>query len=144
MDQRRLNLFNRALSEMTQGICEPAAYWQTVTHDLGLVESQAKDVICQFLTYCEDFLFLANNGLIEPPPEHTNGDPRVRSDQIAEIPISERGVIMLKYAIMRGMYVEMFITDETFVIDVINFVKGIELMDVPPEFIQHTVHQNAA
>ncbi|MAG11647.1 MAG: hypothetical protein CMI52_02465 [Parcubacteria group bacterium] len=136
MDQRRLNLFNEALSEMTNGICGPAAHWQTVTHDLGLVESQAKDVICRFLTYHEDFMFLANSGLIEPPPEQSNGDPHVYSDQIAEIPVSARGVMMLQSAINAGLFIELFITDETFVMDVINFVKGIELMDVAPELIQ--------
>ena len=145
MDQRRLQLFNRALSKITNDICGPAAHWQTVTGDLGLVESQAKDVICRFLTYREDVMFLATAGLIEPPPVYMHGqDPKLYADQIAEIPVNEHGVQMLSIAINCGLYIELYITNVTFVMDVINFVKGIELMEVPPELISALNMPNAA
>ena len=163
MDQRRVDLFNRALSEMTNDICGPAAPWQTVTTDLGLVESQAGDVIRRFLTYCEDFMFLVNSGLIEAPPEQgkVNGsshaaaddflymvdsgvifdvppelnladreEPKVYPDQIIDVPVSKAGVKVLEEALAEGKYVEFFIRPYTCVMDVVDFVKGIELMAV--------------
>lgn len=165
MDARRLRLFHRALREMSGDIITDARWSDTVCADLGLVESQAIDVINRFFTFVDDVMYLVHNGFVQAAPDEDDPevmhqllemfdhglierDPRelyaedvdeadIEPDDsmIVNVPICRDGVAYLELAVHAGSYVQFYITPRTTVGDVIEFVKAVERMEIPPRLI---------